>query len=191
MKINELRRIVIHLREGIDQEVIVCDRKDDIAFSDKGNIYVNKDFSNIYDDSEQKAVIYHERHHNTKEGKLFIFLSNISSIIGAFFLAVFLVNVIFYIIDSLYPIHPLFNNNLFLIASGILFICLFALFRWFAETMCDANAVKNTDKITFKNALIKTYDYCNTRRRLLKRIENNYLLHVPKRLRLRIIESWD
>lgn len=192
MKLKELRRTQISLKNGLNEEVIVCDKKDDIAFAKKGKIYVNENFFTHFNLLEQKAVIYHERHHNTKEGKLFISLSDIFVVIGSLLIAIFLLNIILSLFKNIYSnLNLPLNISLFLITSGILFIGYSTLFRWFAETMSDANAIKNINKITFKNALNKAYDYYKKKRWLLKRIENDYLLHVPKRLRFRIIESWD
>jgi len=191
---KEIRKETIPLKKGLKQKVIVWDKKD-IAMARKDKIYVNEDFFRIFNKKERETVIYHERHHITKVGKLFLNLSNLFMLIGAFLISIFLFMIIIKMMGNL----PFFRlnyelpkiNNLLFIIFGLIFIFISSLYRWLSETMCDANAFKNSGKKVLINALEKAYKYNKKKMSIIKCLENNYLLHVPKNLRLKIIKSWD
>ena len=173
---KKIKKRVINLKKGLSQEVIVC-RSNNIAFVRGKKIYVNEEFFRLLNPSEQRAVIYHEKHHTTKEAR---FLAKSSMFIWILGLILFLPGILLLVILKFY---------LFFI--GLSLIIAFASLRWLIETMADANAVKSVGKDLMAKTLRKVYENNHQKRGVISNFFNNYLLHVPLKLRIRIIQSLD
>ena len=179
---KEIRKETILLNNGIEQEVIVWNKKH-IVMAKKDKIYVNEDFFKILTKKQREAIIYHERGHITKIGRHFITASNIFITLGALFIAIYLSLAI------LNCILPTLNNNIAFLIIGLWFLAIWCLLRWLLETICDANSAKNVDRKFLKSGINKAYS--NRKIGFFQRMVNDHLLHVPKKIRFKIIDSFD
>ena len=162
-----LKKILIMLNNGKFQEVYI-NKKITIPFTNQLNskIYLNSNFFKYFRKKEQKAIIYHELWHLTKFNR-FISLSR------AFLLLYMLI---------------MFTIKLSLLRLLIPFV-LFIIISWYSEISCDINAIKNINKKIFKNALIKAYKLIK-KQSILGGIWHNYIAHLPKELRFKIIDDY-
>jgi len=179
---KEIRKETILLNNGIKQEVIVWDKKQ-IAMAKKDKIYVNEDFFKILNKKQREAIIYHERAHIAKNGQFLINLSLIFLIFGAFFTALYFS----FIILNYFSL--MLNNNIFFLITGLWILTIGFALKWLLETICDANAVKNIDRKFLKSGINKAYS--NRKIGFFQRLVNDYLFHVPRKLRFKIIDSFD
>ncbi len=180
---KEIRKETILLNNGIKQKVIVFDKKYTIAMAKKDKIYVNENFFKILNKKQREAIIYHERAHITKIGRHFLTVSDIFMVLGGFFIALYLSLII------LNYISPTLNNNIVFLIIGLWLLTIWCSLRWLLETICDANSVKNMKGKFIKSAINKAYS--NRKIGFFQRIINDYILHVPRKLRFKIIDSFD
>lgn len=194
-KIKEIRQEILPLKKDVKQKIVITENKKMPLFARKDKIYADKDFWNKLNKEEKISTIYHERGHTTKIGIGILNFSNIFIIMGAILIALFIVeNVAFKLFTKAGIKYSYLSINLFdfhYLLMGIFIILLGALSKWFSETICDANAIKNGEVKSFKSSLEKCYKYGEKNRNFIEKLENNYLSHVPKKLRFKIIENWE
>ncbi len=160
-----MKKRIIKLINSKEQEVHI-DPTIKIASFKINKIYVNPEFFKL-PLIEQKVIIYHEKFHKSIIGR---FLGFLAMLFSAFFLI------------SLIKLLPIKILDLIIFNTSLLTGIIALLFFWINEILADYNAIRKMGATNTLKTIKKIYSK--------KKINwfDDYIIHPPLKLRLKIIE---